>query len=184
MRDYLNLGLKLLAICLVGALALAGTNMMTAEKIAEQKEISANRAFAEVLPNAKSIEPTSLTDEKMNITKTVVGLDESGNIVGYGVKLVTKGYKNGLELIIGVNTDGTFSGFRVGTSNETAGLGTKLASSDFYSQFSGATAPAELQKNINAISGATISSRAAVNAANAAMDFVNANKAQFVPESQ
>lgn len=184
MRDYINLGLKLLVICLVGALVLAGTNMMTADRISEQKEAAAKQAFTAVLPNATKIESTSLVDEKMGVTRAVVGVDDSGNVVGYGVKIVTKGYSKGLELIIGINADGTFSGFRVGTSNETPGLGSKLSLAEFQEQFEGAIAPVELKKNINAISGATISSKAAVNAANTAMDFVNAHRAQFVPDAQ
>ncbi|MDR1365177.1 MAG: FMN-binding protein, partial [Holosporales bacterium] len=62
--------------------------------------------------------------------------------------------------------DGSIAGLRVGAHEETAGLGSKITDASFYEQFTNAHPPLVLKQDIDAITGATISSTAVLNAVN------------------
>ena len=98
----------------------------------------------------------------------------SGDFTG-----TAKGYGGDVSVMTAVNTDGTVSGTAIlDVSNETPGLGQNAAKEGFYSQFKGLKKGISLLKNgadgekneINAVTGATITSAAVTRAVNAALD--------------
>ena len=102
-----------------------------------------------------------------------VGKDSSGNDVGATIKVTTKGFAAGLELTIGIGSDGTVTGMRVNSHGETAGLGANATKPEFYEQFNGMPADGSLAVTkdggeVVALTGATITSRAVTNAINVA----------------
>jgi electron transport complex protein RnfG len=90
-----------------------------------------------------------------------------GQTVGYTMVISTKGYSTGLELTVGVDTDGVVAGVNINSHEETAGLGANATKPEFLAQFVGVDGPYVVAKTptgalgeVSAISGATITTQA------------------------
>lgn len=171
MRKILTLGLKLFAIAAVAALALGFTNMVTAGPIAEQQVRAAEAARRAVVPAADHFTALTAPD---GLTDAYAGYDASGALVGKTGTIIAKGYGGEIEITVGLGIDGTITGISVGGSNfsETAGLGARAKEAWFAEQYIGASSPIALKKDggqIDAITSATITSRAVTNAVNSAV---------------
>lgn len=169
MHEIWKLSCKLLLIAAVAGLALGTTNAVTADPIAAQSALEADRARRAVLPGAASFEEAAAD----GLDEAFLGLDAAGGIVGATGKVTVQGYGGEIEVTVGVDTAGTITGVSVGGVNfkETAGLGAKTKDAAFTSQFAGKAAPVALQKDggeIDAVTAATISSTAVTNAVNQA----------------
>ena len=186
----------LTSIALIAGLALSGVYSMTKDTIEEQKRQASLLSYQAVVPEAVTFEmtpeiETALAESagqvwgssfgRAYINEAYVGKDESGNIVGYIVNITTAdGNDADITLTIGLNADGVMNGISFTALNETPGMGMRCGDPDFMEQFvnkdvskfnllkaGGAAKPEE----INAISGATVTSSAVVNAVNAGLDF-------------
>lgn len=185
MNNIAKLGATLFVICAVAALALGATNKVTAP-IIEDRNIQANNESRQmVLPDAKEFKKIDESVFKDTSVKDLIeeiyeGTDGS-NIVGYTVKTVPKGYGGKIELIVGLSADGKVTGINIGSMSETPGLGSKAADPAFKDQFVGKpTSELSLVKGsvsgeeqIQAISGATITSTAVTTGVNAAIEVYN-----------
>ena len=183
----------LLVITLVAGAALSGVYVLTADRIAENQERAAQAAFLEVVPGAVSFE----TDEavqaaaeqsaygSVTIQKALIGVDESGNVVGYAISVRNaQSFDGGLALVVGIQADGTLNGISFTELHETAGMGMKCGEPDFMNQFAGVNvAGFTLNKGgasaeddvIDSVNGASVTSGSVVDAVNAALDFFAAN---------
>ncbi len=171
MRRILILGLKLFAIAAVAGLALGATNMVTSGPIAQQAVVAADAARRSVLPTAVTF--TELTAPE-GLQNAYAGYDAAGKLTGKTGTIVTKGYGGEIEITVGVDLTGTVTGVSVGGSSfaETAGLGARAKETWFGEQFVGQTSPISLSKDggkIDAITSATITSRAVTGAVNNAV---------------
>ena len=180
MNKKLPAWLVLTVICVVAAALLAGTNLMTKDVIAENANRAKMETLGKLLPDAKTFED----DPESGIS---IGKDGDGNPVGYALAAVTQGFGGEVETTVAARPDGTINGISVGGSNfaETAGLGARAKEPEFQAQFAGKTAPVALKKDggeIDALSGATITSRAVVKGVNQAMEGIAA-VAGFTVES-
>ena len=108
--------------------------------------------------------------------------DASGNELGYAFTVTTsEGYGGDIQFAMGIQDDGTLNGISILSIGETAGLGMNADKPEWKGQFAGKKAEvfsvtkdgATSDDQINAISGATITSRAVTNAVNAAVYFVD-----------
>ena len=185
MKSMIKLGLTLLAICVVASFALGVTNEVTAPVI-EQRNIQANNELRQAgLPDAKDFAQVKDSVYK-GIGDGIVaeineGLDGSGEVVGYTVKTLPSGYGGAIELMVGLSKDGKITGVKTGTMSETPGLGSKAADPTFIDQYKDKpTSALEVVKGsasgdnqIQAISGATITSTAVTNGFNAAIEVYN-----------
>lgn len=187
----------LFGFALVAALALSFFNEITKEKIADLEAKSQAEAYEKVLPGVSEFKSIALgeADEKsleifetasdvlnkngyVNVTveDVVVGIDQSGKIVGYVGKVTVKGY-NRLTLTFGYSLDGVCTGLEFLKLEETAGMGMKAADDAFKGQFVGRNVSefvlvkngASSENEIDAISGASITSNAVVKGINAGM---------------
>ena len=114
----------------------------------------------------------------MTINEAVEGIDASGNSVGYAISATSaEGYDGNITLYVGVSPDGELRSISFTELHETPGKGSLCDEPAFKDQFSGKTVSAfklnsgSGDEKIDGITGATISSRAVVNAVNAALDF-------------
>lgn len=171
MRDILKIALRLLVIMLVAGLCLGATYAVTKDPIAAQQLAQAEAARKAVLPDAASFEEVQLTDPG-SITACYRGIDASGSPCGYAFSVDAKGFGGTVGLTVGV-ADGTITGVRVGSHAETPGLGAKAADEAFYGQFTGKSGQLNVTKtgatsdqDINAITAATITSKAVTGAVN------------------
>lgn len=171
LKEYLIPTITLFIICLVATALLGLTNDVTApiiSKLAVETEINSRK---EVFPEAAEFGEAEIKGE----ASIVPALDENGNAIGYVVVNVAKGYGGDVSVMTGVDTDGKVTGISILSHSETAGLGAKATTEDFRSQFIGLVNEITVSKDkagdnsIDAITGATITSRAVVNAVNEAI---------------
>lgn len=187
MNNMAKLGAILFAICAVAALALGFTNQVTAPMI-EQRNIDANNESRQIVLS----DATEFKQMDDSVISNVSGLEEGlvaevyegsngSEVVGYTIKTLPKGYGGKIELIVGISKDGQITGINIGSMTETPGLGTKAAVSPFKDQYEGkATKELNVVKGkassddqIEAISGATITSKAVTTGVNAAIKVFN-----------
>lgn len=183
-NDPVIAALLLFIIATIVTLALAGANELTKDAIAAQEMIDRANAQMEVFPEAVSFEDLSsefITSGNSEILSVYKAIDGDKNLIGLVIVSVSKGYGGTLSVMSGISLDSTVLGIKVLSDDETPGLGKKVAQIPFYGQFAG-KAPGlrfslkqgEANRNvIDAVTGATISSTAVVNAVNSALDFAD-----------
>lgn len=176
--------LVLTVIATVAAIALAVTNRVTEDPIRQQNMQRSYGALVSMFPEADRFEDISLSDgEELQAAYTVM---KDGQPEGYAASIVSQGYAGPVEIIVGAEKDLTLRGISVGGSEfkETEGLGSKAKEPAFTDQFRGKKAPLTLGKDIDGISGATITSTAVVEGVNQAMDWMNGHTGNAVPAPQ
>lgn len=187
MKQIIKIGLILLLISVVAALALGFTNEITKDRIAEQRFLANELAKKNVLPDAATFEDITGADldtiigEFEPVIEAYVGLDASGTAIGYVFKSTPTGFAGPIEVVTGINLEGQVTGLRIGAQKETPGLGAKAKDAPFYEQYTGLSAsePIGVSKtaatgnDIQAITGSTISSVAISDGANASIDAFN-----------
>lgn len=184
MNDALKLGLKLLAITAVAALALGLTNMATKDPILNQRAQAELENMMDVLPGAQEFEnidikKDSISNEKATIQEINEGKDSNANLMGYAFKLTTKGFGGEVEVIVGIDKNGIVQGIRIGNHGETPGLGAKAIEPAFQDQFKGKSSDSAIDvikaspkdNEIQAITGATITSKAVTSAVNLSSEY-------------
>ena len=181
MNSILKLGLNLFVICAVAAGLLAGTNQITAPLIEQRNEQANNEARQAVLADATEFKILDSKNYKSSSDVEVVEVYEGLNgseLAGYTIKVLPKGYGGEIELMVGITKDGTIAGVNIGNMSETPGLGARSKEEAFYGQYAGKPAT-ELsvvksgtagETEIQAISGATITSKAVTSGVNAAVE--------------
>lgn len=165
---------------------------ITKKPIADANAAAAQAAYREVFADAESFEALEGFDKNAateavvaagytdSIDDIQVAKDASGTQIGYVITVTAKdASQSTITFSVGIQNDGTVNGYSVTSIAETPGLGMKVEEESFYSQFQGKlvdtfnvvkSAPAA-DNEIEAISGATISSKAMANGVNAALTY-------------
>lgn len=170
-KEILVPTITLFVIAMVATLLLAMVNNVTADRIAAAQAASEAEARQTVFPDANNfVEKNSYYE----------ATDASGNVVGYVFNTASKGYGGDVPVTVGIDAEGTITGIVPGDlSNETPGLGQNANKDSFKEQFAGKTGKVSVVKNapgeneIQALTSATITSTAVVNAVNDAVDQFN-----------
>lgn len=183
--------IALTLITLIAGVALGGVQGITAEPIAQQRQLAKDEAYKAVFADAASFETIveeenpeieAYLDESgypsQTINEVVQAMDGSGSPIGYAFTVTTsEGYGGDIQFAMGVKSDNTLNGISILSIAETAGLGMKADTDEFKGQFanknvekfeytkSGATDDSQ----IDALSGATITTNAMVNGVNAGL---------------
>ena len=171
-KFILKLAAILFAISFICTLLLVLCNALTKDRIAQLKADAENSARIEVLPDASNFETTKAE----GVQEAYIGKNSSDEVVGYCFKVQPSGFGGSITMIVGINTDGSVSGVKITDMAETPGLGAKASENDWISQFSGKGGEISVVKGgkakdneVNAISGATITSKAVANGVNTAL---------------
>lgn len=160
----------LCAICAVITGALAMTNSMTAPIIAEATRVAQENARKELLPDADSF-----TKVEGVAVENVSDIYVADNGVGTVITCAAKGYGGTITVMVAFTPESTVKQIKITEQAETAGLGSKIQTEkSFLDSFVELPAEDFEVTDINAISGATISSKAVTAAVNAAIDAYNA----------
>ena len=168
----LRLSVTLLLITGVVAAALAGVNSITAPKIAQLTYEKTQKAIEAVLPGGGD----ELSDYPA--TDLVSKVYQGKN--GYAVEVTPGGFDNTITMMVGIDNQGNVLGIDIISHTETAGLGAVAdaatsAGEAFRSQFAGKSGSVSVSKDggeIDALTGATITSRAICAGVNAALECV------------
>ncbi|MBC7960049.1 MAG: FMN-binding protein [Vallitaleaceae bacterium] len=179
MRDMIKPTLALLVICFVVALGLAFVNGLTKDTIVERAKQDALEQRMQVMKEAKSFELIEGWADGSGLIQEVYSAYDGENLVGFVFSAVPKGYGGEMKVTVGVGIDKTITGIKVGDNKETPGLGTKAAEDGYEAQYFGikitkplllVKRPVTEENEIQAISGATISSKAVTSAVQACAD--------------
>jgi electron transport complex protein RnfG len=183
-------------IALVVAFALAGTQYLTNDAIAAQRRAAEARAYNEILPPAR-YDNALLDDFRMVDDRVLLGLQRSRKLLVARLDgevqavilpaTAPDGYGGAIELIVGINADGTVAGVRVVAHKETPGLGDKIDArkSRWIDAFAGRSlgdpAPAQwaVKKDggvFDQFTGATITPRAVTAAVKRTLQYFEANR--------
>lgn len=174
--------LILTAITLIAGCLLGLVYEITKEPIAKAQYAAQQKAYKAVFKEAESFEEYADFDRKEadavvadcgHPDNTIEGVAEAkdafGKTLGYVLTITSHaGYGGDITFSMGVKNDGTLNGYSITSISETAGLGMKAKEEKFSSQFEGKTADSYMvtkgtaasEDQIEAISGATITSRA------------------------
>ena len=166
----LRLTVTLLIITALVAAALAGVNAITKPRIDAIQVQKTQDAIEAVLPGGG--EPVSNYTDESGMVQAVYASD-----TGYAIQVAPSGFAGNIVMMVGVGKDGKVLNISVISQSETAGLGAVIAANtsageSFRNQFAGATGELAVSKDggsIDAITSATISSRAVVAGVNAAI---------------
>jgi len=161
-NDYFKYTLILAVICFVASALLGAVYSVTNPIILSQQALQEQSGLREVLPEAKSFEAVK---EGENILYfTAFGPGE--NVLGYVFKASKKGYSSEIATLVGVDQAGVISRVKILSQNETPGLGTRIIEALwFQEQFRGKKSD-NLSNGVQAITGATITSRAVISSIN------------------
>lgn len=182
-KFVLKLALILFTIAFVCSLLLILCNNLTKDTIAEYQLKSEAQARSEVLPQAESFEMTDeIKTQLMLLSDSTViscfeGKDKDGQPAGYCVNVQPSGFGGKISMTVGIDADGNVSGVKITSLSETPGLGAKADDSKWLSQYIGKGGGISVVKTgnakeneINAISGATITSKAVTEGVNSAVN--------------
>lgn len=179
-ESLLKLGIILLIITGTAGLILGIVHTITKEPIAKQIEKTNNEAMQEIIPNADNFKNINIKTTDM--IKEVNEAKNGNDIVGYAIKVSPKGYGGLIEMMVGISKDGEVQGIKILSLSETPGLGANAKQPEFSKQFKDKKTNAPLQvvkrdpsdsNEIQAITGATITSEAVTSGVNEAIEFYN-----------
>ncbi len=165
MKKIVSLTLFLALISALAGGSLAAVNSVTAPIIEENKIAVEKESLEQLYPGAefKIVEFKDADPAIQNIFE-VVG-------EGYVFKMNMMGYKGDITYLVGIDTAGTISGYKVLSQEETQGIGTKIMDQPFVDGLLGNSANAEF----DAIGGATVSSTAVLDGIKIASEYFGAN---------
>lgn len=174
-------------ITLIAGLGLGFVYEITKDPIAQAQDDAKKKAWQEVFPEADMNDFEALDVDQVVADDAVkaVGANATVDEVckagedGYVITTTSKeGYGGNIQITVGITADGTVSGISILSISETAGLGMKATEPAFYGQYEGKqTEKFAVSKDggegepIDAISGATITSRAVTAAVNVALAY-------------
>lgn len=185
--------LALTLITLVAGVALGGVYEITKDPIAKQEAQAKAEAYEQVFTDAAAFEEVEMDDtltktirdqmdqegyKAQSIEEVMRAEDQSGETLGYAFTVVTsEGYGGDIQFSMGVQNDGTLNGISILSIGETAGLGMNADTPAFKDQFVGKQVEklqytkngATQDDEINAISGATVTTNAMTNGVNAGL---------------
>jgi electron transport complex protein RnfG len=172
MGNLFKFGLILGVICLAATLVLAVTYEITKPKIEEQLKMEERAALRSIMPSADSFSEKAL--DGIEYFEALKGR----TVVGYCVRVTGSGYNGYIRMIAGVDSNGIIAGVAVLEHSETPGLGAKIneirpgeSEAWFLKQFRGKRAGTiAIKEDIDAITGATISSKAVTDAIRKTVD--------------
>lgn len=189
MNKIIKNAIILTVITLVAGLGLGFVYEITKEPIAQANESAKKEAWQSVFPEA-SLEDFESMDVDQDVADQVIAdlgvkgtVDEvcsvKGGEEGYVITTTDgEGYGGNIQITVGITADGTVSGISFLSISETAGLGMKATEPAFYEQYQGKqTDKFVVSKDggdgepIDALSGATFTSRAVTGAVNIALAY-------------
>ncbi|NLM36829.1 MAG: RnfABCDGE type electron transport complex subunit G [Firmicutes bacterium] len=171
----------LTVICVLSGGVLGWVNSLTAPAIAEQEKLAKQRALQEALPMATefaaepAILPELVSKDRTRVAEVYRAYSED-KPQGYVVIVEARGYAGPIRMAVGVTAEGNLAALAVISQSETPGLGAEIKNKSFLTQpaFRRAKVGTELavkkdRGEVDAVSSATISSRAVVRGVNAAL---------------
>ncbi|MCL2763925.1 MAG: RnfABCDGE type electron transport complex subunit G [Treponema sp.] len=188
MKSIIKPAVTLLITAVITVAALSLVYNLTLEPIEKQKRRTQETALRDVMPRASEYREISIDKEGSITAVFECYLDiDALNFIGYVVQLSPEGYSGKIDLMVGISSsDERITGMRVLRHTETPGLGALAVKEDFFRRYDGLklvplgvvrSNPGE--NEIQAITSATITTRAITKAVNEAIDWYHRNAKQM-----
>ena len=164
----LRLAVILFAFAAVVAVALGLVNKITSERIAVFAAEKTAAAMREVLPAEGYTPVENAAAEKIELVKEIYAAGDKGWVI----MVNPSGFGGELDIAVGVDTSGAVTGVSIVQMSETSGLGANAKRESFRSQYVGRSGSVALRKQggeIDALTGATVTSTAVTKGVNAAL---------------
>lgn len=192
MKSSMKNTIILTVITLISGLLLGSIYQMTKEPIAAQNELAKQKAYKAVMSEAAAFEDietdfdvqkeilTAAGLAQQDVIGVVKALDEKGGLCGYVISVSShEGYGGDIDISVGIDMTGCVKGVEILSISETAGLGMRANTPEFKNQFADKNVEKfvytktgkSADNEIDALSGATITSRTMTNGVNAALVF-------------
>lgn len=188
-KYLIKLTVTLFITCVVVAAALGGVNAVTADKIAAINWENTQNAMKAVVAdpdNTTFSEALELTGDMTAAASSAGGTLDSvyevltgGESAGYAIKVDASGSQGIISMMVGVDSEGVVTGVSIVKNSETSGIGSKVMENEptangvgVLSQFEGKSAAdgtLSVGSNVDAISGATVSTKGVTAGVNAAL---------------
>lgn len=183
----LNMFVALFVICVVSGGVLGLVYNATKDPIAAAENAKKTEAIKNVLPEFQELKDMNMKSAMEDAELPFhLAYDANGNFIGAAVETFTnKGFSGNISLMVGILADGTVNNISVLQHAETPGLGSKMSEPSFKDQFNNKHADSfnfNVKKDggdVDAITAATISSRAFCDAVNRAISTFENNKGGF-----
>ena len=185
-KYIIKLTVTLFLTCVVVAGLLGWVNSITKDKIAEITWNKTVAAMQKVIVADDFSDPLALTDEMTAAASAQGGtLDavyeaqSGGQVVGYAVSVSASGSQGTISMMVGIDVDGAVTGVSIITNSETSGIGSKVMDNEpltngtkVLDQFIGKSAAdgtLTVGTNVDAITGATVSTKGVTTGVNTAL---------------
>jgi electron transport complex protein RnfG len=170
-KELINKIITLFVVCLLASGGLAFTYAATKEKIEKERLREQLEAAEKALPQAENFQEFKV--EKRGNVGAVYKGEKNGEVVGYAVQVSPRGFGGPINLMVGIDPSGKVVGIKVVEHLETPGLGGEIEKDWFRNQFVGKSLKDKLKvkEDIDAIMGATISSRGVTEGVREALEF-------------
>lgn len=187
--------IALFIITVIAGGLLGYVNFLTKQPIMDAEQKAKTEAYQKVMEKAEEftnnmdlsvkLEQEAEKTEGVILTEVLEAKDKNGSLIGYVMSVTDKeGYGGDITLSLGFDTEGGITGFEVlSASSETPGLGANCQTEEFKKQFVGITGEQveytksgkSKENEIDALSGATITTKGIVKSVNAALSFMREN---------
>lgn len=187
LKKTLRLSLFLLVITAAAVLFLSLVNTWTAERIAEQVDEKHRASMEAVMPGANVFSELYTEDTSIN---GITGAYDGTRFMGYCVEVSSHGFGGEISLMVGIDESGSVTGVSILKHSETTGLGSGAETHDFLDQYidmSGIISVDTGKNAIDAVTGATDTSKAVTSGVNTALTAVlnyNAEGGLFTDERE
>lgn len=172
-RGTLRIVLSLTVICICVALAVSASYSLTRDRIEEQRLNTERAAIAEVFAT-EGINYRPLENAPGDVSQVFEVSAPDGAVCGWAVSVSPSGFGGNIDMIVGIATDGTLVGVNITALSETPGLGSRVNDAGYLSQYAGlGGGQLSLGTDVDAVSGATISSRSVLAGVNRALGAVS-----------
>ncbi len=186
-KYIIKLTVTLFVTCVIVAGLLGVVNKLTLPNITATNERKTSEAIQQVLPELEGSPLSMDLTEDMTSAASDAGatLTEAyeaqagGSTIGYAFKIVSSGSQGNIEMMVGLDTEGAVTGVSIVSNSETSGIGSKVMTNqptakgvgvlDQFVDKTAADAPLTVGTNVDAISGATVSSKGVTTGVNAAL---------------
>jgi len=162
-KEAVKITLPLSIICIVVALMLAVVNALTADTIAANNAREKEAAILSIFPDGDGTE-LNYAEDGTEVYRVKTG----ESVIGYCVSVAENGFGGAVSMMVGVDPSGSVCGVKIVSLSETPGIGSKVKSDGFLATFKGDQLFV-IGENFDAISGATVSSKAVVRGVNRAL---------------
>ena len=186
-KYIIKLTVTLFVTCVVVAGLLGFVNKLTLPNITAANERKTAEAIQKVLPELEGSPVSVEISEEMAAAASGAGASiaeayeaqSGGSAIGHALKIVASGSQGSIEMMVGIDMDGVITGVSIVNNKETAGIGSKVMDNEptaagvgVLDQFQGKSAAdgtLSVGVNVDAISGATVSTKGVTTGVNAAL---------------